>query len=130
MLLNNRPIVWSSKKQSTTALSSTEAELYAVGEGTRQALFIKQWISHYLGVNQSIPIYGDNQGSIETSQHSTDFNRTKHIAIKDFFVREHMNNGDVTIEYIPTDENLADLLTKPLGTQKFKSFTSMLMNTD
>jgi hypothetical protein len=129
MMLNGRPIVWCSKKQATIALSSCEAELYAVGEGVRQALFIKQWVRHYLNIQQFIPLKCDNKGTIQIAKHSTDFQRSKHIDIKYLFVREHMNNDDVKIDYIPTDRNMADILTKPLGTQPFVKFTSQLLNT-
>jgi hypothetical protein len=128
VMLNNSPIAWQSKKQQTTATSTAEAEYYALGEGVKEALFIKQWIKHYyLDNNLTIPVLkSDNDGAILMSDHSTDHNRTKHIDIKHHFIREHIHKKHVLIEYIETSKQLADILTKPVKSQVFQNLLNMI----
>jgi hypothetical protein len=125
---NGRPVSWQSKKQSTIALSSTEAEYYALTESVKEALFIQQWTKHYIGNDIQIEIRGDNMGSLFMADHTTNHNRSKHIDIKHFFVRKHVNNGEVRLEYIPTKDQLADILTKATSVDIFTKLSSNLLN--
>jgi hypothetical protein len=125
---NNRPVSWQSKKQSTIALSSTEAEYYALTEAVKEALFIKQWTKHYIGNDIQIEIRGDNMGSLFIADHTTNHNRNKHIDIKHFFVRKHVNNGEVRLEYIPTKDQLADILTKATSVDIFSKLSTHLLS--
>lgn len=111
-VINDRPVSWQSKKQSTVAKSSTEAEYYALTEAVSEALFARQWFHHYTGHLLQVEIRCDNTGAKCLADHSTNHNRTKHIDVKHFFVREHVEKGIVHIEYISTIEQLADILTK------------------
>jgi hypothetical protein len=112
LMINDSPISWMSKKQSTIAMSSTEAEYYSITEGVKEALFIRQCFNHYLGTNIVVKMKVDNTGSIEMAQHKTNHQRTKHIDIRHFFVWDHFNAGHIDFEYIPTAEQLADIMTK------------------
>jgi hypothetical protein len=94
------------------AKSSTEAEYYALTEAVSEALFARQWFHHYTGHLLQVEIRCDNTGAKCLADHSTNHNRTKHIDVKHFFVREHVEKGIVHIEYISTIEQLADILTK------------------
>jgi hypothetical protein len=125
--LNSHPITWKSKKQSTVALSSTEAELYAIAEGVREARFLKQWIHHYFGIDQSIILCGDNSGSQASADHSTNHEKTKHYDTKCFFVREHIREKNVKLHKIDTSENIADILTKPSGVKRFLYLKTLLL---
>ena len=112
-LISGCPIAWQSKKQSTVALSTTEAELYGLCEGAKEALFMRQWFKHYVGRHPIIELKGDNQGSLYIADHPTSHNRTKHIDIQTYFIREHIKKREITLTYVPTQEQLADILTKP-----------------
>lgn len=112
-MLNGSPISWQSKKQSTTSLSATEAEIYSVVEAIKEGLFIKQWFQLYMGKDLPVLIHCDNEGAIKMADHPTNHNHTKHINIKNFFIREHIHNGSVKIQHIPTEDQLADIFTKP-----------------
>jgi hypothetical protein len=111
--INNNLVSWQSKKQSTVATSTTEAEFYGLCEATKEALFMKQWIKYYTGQESQVTIMGDNQGSLFIADHNTSHNRTKHIDIQYHFIREHVRNKNINMKYVNTKEQLADILTKP-----------------
>ena len=73
-----------------------------------------------------IPLFCDNQGAIVLSKDSTFHMRTKHIDTRFHFVRETVNNDILSISYCPTDEMIADILTKALARFKFAKFHSLL----
>jgi hypothetical protein len=67
-------------------------------------------------------IYCDNQSCIRLSEHPVFHERSKHIEIKYYFIRDRFQEGEVKVEYIPTDEKTTDILTKPLSRIKFAYF--------
>ncbi len=127
LLLDGRPIAWQSKKQNTIALSSTEAEYYALGESVREALYIRQWFYHYVGRLLPVHIKCDNQGALLIADHSTNHGRTKHIDIQHYFVREHVWNKSVLPSFISTTDQLADILTKATATSVFLNLRAQLL---
>jgi hypothetical protein len=110
------PYMWKSKKQSTVALSTTEAEYMALTKGCQEALWMRRLLRD-IGHKQKTPtiIYEDNQGCIELAKNPKHHERTKHMDIKYHFVREKVENKEVKLVYIETNKQLADCLTKPLG---------------
>jgi hypothetical protein len=122
-LLSGGAISWSSKKQPTTALSSTEAEYMAATHATRHAIWLRQLLAE-LGFSQpgTSAIYGDNQSSIALTRDAQYHARTKHIDIRHHFIREHVDAGDIELVYCPTEDNMADILTKGLYKPKFSQF--------
>ena len=128
VMINNSPVAWQSKKQSTVATSTAEAEYYAIGEAVKEALFIRQWIKHYYyNHDLTIPIIkSDNDGAILMSDHATDHNRTKHIDVKHHFIRQHTHRKDVKIEYIETSKQLADILTKAVKSVVYQRLIGMI----
>ena len=119
-------VAWSSKRQYSVALSSTEAEYMAATSAAKEALWLSSLITQLAipGISDPVPvpIFGDNQGSIVLSKTPTYHPRSKHIAVRYHFIRETVANGLVTYEYIPTDELMADTLTKSLPLDKFHRF--------
>ena len=110
-------VSWKCSAQGLTALSSTEAELIAIDEATREAQFLHKLLGDF-GINvseaQPTPIAQDNQSTIKLI-HSTHWNaRTKHVALRYHHTGDLVRNGEVQISYLPTDKMPADLLTKPL----------------
>jgi len=120
-------ISWSSKRQQTVALSSTEAEYMALTQAAKEAI----WVSRFLAELQGIPensqspktrIYIDNQGSIALA-HNPEFHaRTKHIAIQEHYVREKVTTGEIELVYLHTGDMIADCLTKNLSREKVERF--------
>ena len=126
--LANGPVSWSSKKQATRAMSTCEAEFIALSEAVKEVL----WMTNFLGelnVAYNTPdIFTDNQASMEWSKNAGQHQRTKHVALKYFFVRDIVRDRVVKIRYISTKENVADILTKSPSKQIFSYLQPRLMN--
>jgi len=128
MLLGG-PITYKSRRQKSVALSSFGAELMALGDALQDALWIRRVLSNCaLLSEEATVIYEDNQGTIAVSKQDPGSvsSKTKHIAVRYFFVREHVECGDIAVIYCCTEEMVADIFTKPLGATKFKKFREML----
>jgi hypothetical protein len=125
--LNNCPIVWKSIKQQTIALSSTEAEVYAITEGCREAVFLTQWLKHYFGVEQTIIVKGDNEGSHKYADHATNHERTKHYDLKSMFCRDLFRGGTLSLQKVPSEDNLADILTKAQTPARFSQLRQKVL---
>ena len=125
---NGNVISWLSKKQDTIALSSTEAEYMALSTATTEVLWYKAWIREVLGLEITVPIYCDNQSAIEISSNDCYHQRTKHIDIRHHFIRDHITKKHVQVQWVPTAEQQADLLTKMLGTRQFTILRDKLLS--
>ncbi len=117
--LGENLISWFSKKQNSVALSTAEAEYVAAGSCCAQILWIKQQLEDY-GIKQDkIPINCDNTSAINLTKNPIQHSRTKHIEIRHHFIRDHVLNSDVTLQFVCTDNQLADIFTKPLSEERF-----------
>jgi hypothetical protein len=125
--INGAPVSWCSKRQPTVALSSTEAEYMAATQATKEAIWLRRLLAD-LGHPQAGPtsIREDNQGAISLARNPVHHARTKHIDIQHHFVREKVEGGCITLDYCPTNDQIADLLTKPLVFDRFYKFFSLL----
>lgn len=124
----NNTISWCSKRQTCVALSSTEAEYIALSHCISEACWLKNLLIE-LNVNSKnfvISIYEDNQSAIRISKSCEQPKRLKHINVKYHFVQEKVKDGTVLIIYISSNEQVADLLTKPLGKILFKKFRDIM----
>ena len=112
---------WKSSKQETTADSTTEAEYIAASEASKEAVWIKKFISK-LGVVPTIVdpvvLYCDNNGAIAQAKEPRSHQRSKHVLRRYHLIREIIGRGDIVIHKIPSDGNIADPLTKALSQQK------------
>ena len=111
--INSAPISWRSRKQSAVSLSSCEAEFIALAEAAKE--MIRLWtLCSLLSLPQfsSSIVYCDNQCTLAlTSEGTKQHQCTKHIDVRYYFVKEQKN---IIFKYLPKDENLAGILTKPL----------------
>lgn len=125
--LNGGAIIWQSKKQSTVALSSAEAEIIAFSEATMEILWLKQLL---LEINQPIKtpviIFEDNQSCKKFVENDNISKRMKHIDVKYLFTKDYIEKQIISCQYCPTDAMPADIFTKPLSSIKFKRFREML----
>ena len=119
-------VCWSSKKQNCVSLSTAEAEYIAAGSCCAQLLWMKQTLKDY-GVNmKNVPLYCDNESAIKIAHNPVQHSKTKHIQIHHHFVRDHVLKGDISIEHVKTEEQLADIFTKPLDEKIFSSHRNLL----
>ena len=111
---------WLSKCQATVALSTAEAEYVAPTSAFREAAWML-CLLQTLGVElESVMIYEDSQGSIKMTHNPVLHSRTKHIDIRYHYIRETVAEGTVVLQYCPTKDMMADILTKPMGKGRFE----------
>ncbi len=117
-------VSWSSKKQHSTALSSTEAEYMAASNATKEAIWLRTFLSE-LGfkMDAPLPLLIDNQSAIALAKNSAFHDRTKHIAVRYHFIREKYEAGEIDVSYVPTGDQVADVLTKGLPREKHTRFS-------
>ena len=120
------PISWESRKQSTVALSSTEAEYMAMAEAAKEAIYLKNLFFELTGLNNCISLNNENMGAQKLSANPIFHKRTKHIDVKHHFLREVVAKKWVRIQYLESAKMPADVLTKSLGSIKHSSFINDL----
>lgn len=123
-LIAGGAVSWSSKKQASVALSSTEAEYMAASTSTQEAVWLRILLGELGLLNLANPTRQriDNQSAMALARNDAFHNRTKHIAVRHHFIREKVEDGEIDVEYVPTDRQVADVLTKPLGRVKHVRF--------
>ncbi|KAK0579444.1 hypothetical protein LWI29_021263 [Acer saccharum] len=121
--LGNNLVSWFCKKQNSISLSTAEAEYIAAGSGCTQLLWMKQMLVDY-GFNQgTLTLFCDNMSAINISKNPVQHSRTKHIDIRHHFIRELVENKCIVLEHVGTNDQLADLFTKPLDATRFKTLS-------
>jgi hypothetical protein len=127
ILLNGGPVAWSSRKQPIIALSTAEAEYVALTVAAREILYLQLLLEELYEVPSTpTPVYCDNQAAIALASNNKFHARTKHIDIRFHFVRAHVKSGTLELLYCPTNDNLADALTKPLPRPRLQKLRSMM----
>lgn len=121
------PISWRSKKQTTVALSTAEAEYVALSSAAQEAVWLRR-LSTEMGSLPSSPtmILEDNQSAIAMSKNPQFHGRAKHIDIRHHFVRELVEEETIELMYCPTEDMVADLLTKGLSTARTKRMRELM----
>ena len=127
--LNGGAVSWKSSKQDTVADSTTEAEYIAASDAAKEAVWIKKFITE-LGVvpsiSDAVELRCDNNGAIAQAREPRSHQRSKHILRRYHLIREIIDRKDVEIMRVPTDDNIADPLTKALSQQKHDRHTRSL----
>jgi hypothetical protein len=113
-------ISWCSKRQPTIALSSNEAEYMALSSATQEALWWKGFREEIENVNSTVSINCDNRSAICMAENNGYSPRSKHIDIRHHFVREKIASGEIKLKYVPTNQQVADALTKAVPADKMK----------
>ena len=120
-------ISWASKKQSVVALSSTEAEYIAASLASQEAVWLRSLLGDISFVQKEpTVIKEDNQGTIALSRNPKYHPRTKNIDIKCHFIRDKVEKKELVLQYCPTEQMLADLITKPLGKTLFQRLRGIM----
>ena len=118
--VGNNLVSWMSKKQNSNSLSATEAEYIAAGSCCTQLLWMQKLLHDYGICQEHLTIYCDNTNAINISKNPLQYSRIKHIEIQHHFIRELAEDGTLTLEFIHTDDQKADLFTKPHDNKRFE----------
>jgi hypothetical protein len=128
--LGKGAIYATSTRQKVATKSSTEAELVGVSDVLSQVIWTRYFLeAQGYTVKDSI-VYQDNQSAMlmEKNGRASSGKRTRHINIRYFFVTDRVENRELSIEYCPTGEMIADFFTKPLQGTPFRMFRDWIMN--
>jgi hypothetical protein len=126
--LNGNIVSWNTKKQHTVALSTAEAELMAITEVLKEV----RWLTLILEemkyeVKKPVKIFTDNQAAMKMSQNDIEHDRSKHIDIRHYAIRDYIKKNEIIVQYINTAEQVADMLTKSLQKNIFTHLRSKIM---
>ncbi|GKF73431.1 hypothetical protein Tco_0219763, partial [Tanacetum coccineum] len=112
--LTDKLVSWSSKKQKSTAISTTEAKYIAMSGCCAQILWMRSQLTDYGFAFNNIPLYCDNKSAITLCCNNVQHSRSKHIDIRHHFIREQVENDVVELHFVTMDYQLADIFTKAL----------------
>ena len=129
VLVDKSPVSWQSSKQRSISLSSTEAETIALSEACKEAAWYHKLISELYDTCKPIKVYVDNKPTIDIAEGKGSHDKSKHIAVRDLYAQECVENRIVKLVWIPTKQQLADFLTKRLPTDQLQTLRNCIMET-
>jgi len=120
-------VSWCAKKQEVIALSSAESEYIAMTHASKELIWIRSLLDELLGFHPLPTVLCvDNQSAIAMAKNNTFHPRTKHIALRYHFIREVVARKKLSLLWVDTHSNKADLFTKPLDARKTSQFAAGL----
>ena len=126
-LIDGGAVSWSSKRQEIVSLSTTESEYVAATHGMKEALWLRSLLSEVFGgFDKATVLFRDNQAAISLARDHQYHARTKHIDVRYHWIRWVIEQGALHLVYCPTDDMVADVLTKSLPSAKVKHFAAGL----
>jgi len=111
----------------TRQLSTTEAEYVSAASCCSQILSVRNQLEDYSLRYTSVPIYCDNTSAINLSKNPIQHSRSKHIEIKHHFISDHVQKKNIALSFVDTENQLADIFTKPLVVDRFNFFKEKLL---
>ena len=119
--LGDSLVAWISKKQNFIALSTTEAEYIAAAACCTQVLWMVQALADLeIKYAEPIPLHCDSTSTISISKNPVLHSKTKHIPLRYHFLKDHIANKVVQLQYVPSTEQIVDIFTKPLPKKQFE----------
>ena len=118
-MLNECCINWKSQQQPIVALSTTEAEFMATTEAFKEAVWLSGILKEIKMMKERVTVYSDSQSSIHLCKNPVYHERSKHIDVRLFWIRDKIEEGTIDLEKVPSEENPADAGTKVLTRDKF-----------
>ncbi|GKA30823.1 hypothetical protein Tco_0717128 [Tanacetum coccineum] len=117
--LGDKLVSWSSKKQKSTAISSTKADIIALSGCCAQILWMRSQLTDYGFTFNKIPLYCDNKSTIALCCNNVQHSRAKHNDVRYHFIKEKVENGIVELYFVRAEYQLVDIFTKPLPRERF-----------
>ena len=120
-LVGGNLVTWKSKKQKVVAMSCAEAEFQGIARGVAEVL----WLGKLLGElgfpqKEACDLMRDNKAAINISENSVQHDRTKHVEVDRHFIKEKLEAGILSLPFVRSEEQLADILTKAIPTKSFE----------
>jgi len=128
ILMGTSPICWSSRKQTTVATSTMEAEYIGTTECSKKVLWLRNILFELFNFNKPINIYTDNQASKTTIENGQLNSKLKYINIKFYFNQDHIKNKRIILKYISTENMLVDALTKNVNGPQMSKFSNIIFD--
>lgn len=126
-VLSGGVVSWRCCKQSCVALSTAESEYVALSGASQEAIWLNKFLSDvHFGISKPVTIFEDNQSAISIAKNIRTSGKTKHIDIKFHFIRDMIKLNKIKLLYCPSSDNLADVFTKSLASDKFCKFRNNL----
>jgi hypothetical protein len=128
IFLGSTPIVWKAKKQTCVSTSTQEAEYVSLSECSKDVMALRNLLEDVglLQVDDPITIFCDNTSAIRLAENAMTTPRSKHIDTRFHYIRQQVQDGKIAVKYVPGEDNVADIFTKPLGRIKVEKFRKML----
>jgi hypothetical protein len=115
------------KKLKSVTLSTTEAELMVLCQVAQECLYLKQAATEFgLPITGHIPLYEDNQSTIQIVKNSGHHGRTKHVDVRYHFINELVEQQVFSVQYVSTTDQVADIFTKALDQTQFCALRNKL----
>jgi hypothetical protein len=112
-------VSWRSKKQSVVSKSTAEAEYRALSQGLSEMLWVRNLLSELKLLREGhMNVWCDNRSAICIANNPVQHDRTKHVEIDRFFIKEKLDAGIIKINYVHTGQQIADCLTKGLAAKE------------
>ena len=129
MLMRGAAVFWMSKLQSIVATSTTEAEYIAAAMSTQEGLFVRKLLAELHGRVSCLNLAVDNQSAVVLiSEHTAgQSGRTKHIDVKFHFLKDRFQRGDISVRYVQSSDQRADMFTKQLGGPEYRRHRSNIL---
>jgi hypothetical protein len=126
-ILGGGPISWSTKKQSIITLSTAEAEYLAMTHAAKELIWIRLLLSELFGhFKYPTLLLCDNQSAITMAKDDTFHARTKYIALPHHFIRQCVSEKTISLSYVQSKTNIADMFTKALPSIQLRGFSADL----
>ena len=119
-IVGGTTVSWVSKIQSVVALSTTEAEYVATTQASKEMIWLKRFMDELGKKNDMGALYSDSQSSIHLAKNSSFHSRTKHIHLKNHFIRSVLEDGELKLEKVHTSQNPTDMLTEVITREKLR----------
>ena len=120
-------ISWKSKKQASVALSTCEAEYMALSSTCQEVSYLTRFLENIMHADfRPVEIRSDNQGAIALVKNPVKHHKSKHIDIRYHFIRNYLKEDKISLSYVPSDKNVADIFTKPCSKFKLQDFKTQL----
>ena len=124
--LNGGAVSWSSRRQDDIALSTAESEYVSLNEAAKEAVWVERFVGEITKEEESALLKCDNQSAIKVAANPEKHQKMKHVKKKHHWVRERMEEGEIKVEHVAGEDNVADLFTKPLPGPRFHRLRSLL----